>query len=71
MFNCIGSEALFTVCTAIGLPSIFISHGSPMEDVYIVNGGDALDTMNYEGMVAAYKLSDYLLATAPVDVEAR
>ena len=71
MFNCIESEALFQVCMALGLCTHYISKDHPMEDIYIVNGGAAMDTLNYGGGTNAYKLSDYLLATAPVDVEAR
>ena len=65
MFNCIESDALMDMCKALGL-----TLGYPLgtSDVYIVYTGSA-ESIESGGIVVGYRLSDYLLATAPVDVK--
>ena len=67
MFNCIESSALMDMCRALGLPH----HGcspSITGDVYIVEPGTS-HRLDAGYTAACFKLSDYLLATAPVDVK--
>ena len=75
MNNCIESDALMEVCRAIGFgPYMICSALTIMDDIYIVSSG-SIDKMeipvsgvsNYT-TVEAFKLSEYLLATAPVDI---
>lgn len=71
MFNCIESDALFGLCEGMQLREQWIidlravSH--PI-DVYILKAG-ATDRMGAGISECAYRLSDYLLATAPVGVK--
>jgi len=71
MFNCIESDALMDVCRALGLIAETISSAlTTMDDVFIVARGSiavcepyADGVPNYT-QVEAFRLSDYLLATA-------
>jgi len=65
MFNCIESSALMNVCRALELPLGWYDNTVDNGDVCIVDDGQA----NYSHPVPAFRLSDYLLATAPVDVK--
>jgi len=76
MHNCIESDALMGMCRALSLVERRICSATTiMDDIYIVGAG-SIDKMertmpdvpNYN-VAQAFKLSDYLLATAPVDVK--
>ena len=68
MFNCIESDALMDVCLALGIESYWIHEDDAPKDIYIVGPGTIYSLeLNRDGF--AFKLSDYLLATAPVDVK--
>lgn len=61
MPNVIESAALYGQCAKAGLFMLAIDQHSPMEDVYIIDGGD-LGRLNDECNAMAYKLSELLLA---------
>ena len=68
MFNYIENDALFMVCQALGLPNIWVyKECTNVADVWIVSSG-ARYALDSGGGTTGYRLSDYLLATAPVDV---
>jgi len=73
MFNCIESAALMDLCKALGLWQGWVDKDSVLRDVYIVSPGSVdypEDVMVDKGIgFFGFKLSDYLLATAPVDVK--
>ena len=67
MFNCIESDALMDGCRALGLESYLLNGASETySDICIVAEGN--DSLPFD-MAEAFKLSDYLLATAPVDIK--
>ena len=71
MFNCIESDALMDVCRALGLYQYELRSGSIFTDVAIIFDTRPVslkELLSDGGPVTAYKLSDYLLATAPVDI---
>lgn len=73
MFNCIESNALFGLCEGMGQRAYWIADSARSDsfcpdDVYIVAEGSPQNIK--DGIPeCAYRLSDYLLATAPVDVK--
>ena len=67
MFNCIESDALMDVCRALGLPIVWYSTNSE-PDIYIVEA-TWIEIYKEGGSMQAFKLSDYLLAMAPVDMK--
>lgn len=70
MFNCIESDALMGMCRALGLRTYWINGTRTMpQDVYIVSRGLSEEQIKHGGECNAYRLSDYLLATAPIDVK--
>lgn len=70
MFNCIESDALMDVCRALGFNPYLVCKESmeDVADVYIAEPGSVAE-FELSGSCFAFKLSDYLLATAPVDVK--
>ena len=70
MFNCIESDVLFGLCEGMQLREWLIldlrTNDHPT-DVYVMVEGSA-ESMESGRTIRAYRLSDYLLATAPVDV---
>ena len=67
MFNCIESDALMDVCRALGFEPYWIHEEDAPKDIYIVGPG-TIYNLELNGNGFAFKLSDYLLATAPVDI---
>ena len=66
MLNCIASNALMDVCRTLGLLTYWIDGtAQAYSDICIVGEGQYGGSMN---TVEAFKLSDYLLATAPIDI---
>lgn len=68
MFNCIESSALMDLCRALELPQHGCSRFSMADDVYVVKPGTS-HRLDAGYTAACFKLSDYLLATALVDVK--
>ena len=72
MFNCIESDALMDVCLALRLCQYELRKGDAFTDIAIIydTAPVSLEALLEDGgPVTAYRLSDYLLATAPVDVK--
>ena len=65
MFNCIANDALASMCIALGLIPTYITKEHEIDDVYIVYRSD-LEGLHFGYSVPAFKLSDYLLAVAPI-----
>ena len=69
MFKCIESPALMDMCRALGLFCNWHHEvNNEPEDIYIVEPG-AAEQFEFTRNCYGFKLSDYLLATAPVDVK--
>ena len=69
MFNFIESDALMDVCRALGLCEEYLRSEPARRDVFIVRQGLSERQIELGGDCLAFRLSDYLLATAPVDVK--